>query len=980
MSNTQVVSKGSRGTDLGSLLHPNTPEPIRAMYYALEDDAKVKDFGPLEDGVVVLDTETTGLSFRDCELIEIAAARLEGREIVERFQTFVHPGKPIPREIQQLTGIADLDVSEAPCAEEAIASLAEFVGGSPVLAHNATFDRTFVEKVPGGRNVSEYWIDTLALSRIALPRLRSHRLADMAKAFHCDSVTHRASDDVDALCGMWRIILCGLDRLPTGLLCYLSDMHPDVDWPFRPILSYLASLHDPARFDLKAIRRELVGLEESSPRDDAAAVSGLVSPSNKEVESYFDEHGPLARLSGLSSAYERRPEQVRMAEEVREAFATSTHRALEAGTGVGKSMAYLLPASLFAKKNRITVGIATKTNVLADQLVGQELPRVNEVIPGGITYYVLKGYEHYPCLLRMQHSAEDFDFDSLGKDAQNEALTALAVSFASVCQAADGDLDTLGIRWKLVPRDLIATEPSDCVHNRCPYFPTECLVHGARRRAASADVIVTNHALLLRDIAAERPLLPSVRYWVIDEAHGLEAEARNQWSQEISPEIMSRIFEELGDSKRGVLHEAIVANVKLESSTLVVGLLSKVSTEAHRSQESFFELFDSVHGLRALANGKGEYGSSLLWLADSVRKSPEWGAVVSSTDECLLHASDLVAVLDQAKEALNSEHAANAGVLDGITRRLKTEMECLKLVVKDCDPAYVYSARLYRQNKFRERESLIAQRIDVGEELYSSWLADMRSVIFTSATLSVGGSFEHFDHAVGLDLEPASKHTEMSLASSFDFDDNMAIIVAEDMPQPSQRGYVDALSDLLYDIHTSMGGSVLTLFTNRREMEQTFNDLEPRLSSLGLELICQDRGVSPKRLRERFLRDKYASLFALKSFWEGFDAAGDTLRCVVITKLPFASPQDPLVRERDLRDRRSWWKYSLPEAIISVKQAAGRLIRSSEDKGILVLADSRIATKRYGSQVLDSLPSHNRIILSRQHIGRYITTWRKSKE
>ena len=195
---------------LDDLILPGTPASVRAAYATLAERAQTQQFGLLEDDVVVLDTETTGLSFKDCTLIEISAARLRGREVVETFETFVNPHCLIPAEIVQLTGISQVDVADAPDAREAVAALADFVGGAPVLAHNATFDRTFVEAVPGGVNVSDTWIDTLALSRIALPRLSSHRLADMAEAFDCASVTHRAGDDVAALCGMWRIILCAL--------------------------------------------------------------------------------------------------------------------------------------------------------------------------------------------------------------------------------------------------------------------------------------------------------------------------------------------------------------------------------------------------------------------------------------------------------------------------------------------------------------------------------------------------------------------------------------------------------------------------------------------------------------------------------------------------------------------------------------------------------------------------------------------------
>ena len=233
---------------------------------------------------------------------------------------------------------------------------------------------------------------------------------------------------------------------------------------------------------------------------------------------------------------------------------------------------------------------------------------------------------------------------------------------------------------------------------------------------------------------------------------------------------------------------------------------------------------------------------------------------------------------------------------------------------------------------------------------------------------------------MGLDALGPDAHRDLRLDSSFDYEDNMSVVVCKDMPQPNDPRYREALSQLLVDVHTAMGGSVLTLFTNRRDMELVYQQELPRMHERGLELIMQERGASPRRLRDQFLADRSRSLFALRSFWEGFDAAGDTLRCVVIPKLPFASPKDPLVRERELREDRSWWRHSLPEAVISVKQAAGRLIRSSSDTGVLVLADSRLVSKRYGRQFTNSLPKQPPCELECGNVGKYIRMWRAGHE
>lgn len=977
---------GEATTGLSELIAPGTPEEVRDRYLSLAARAEGRGFGPLEEDVVVLDTETTGLSFKDCDLIEISAARMSGREVVGRFETFVHPGGPIPAEITRLTGISNRDVADAPSPRDAVAALAEFVAGSPVLAHNATFDRTFIEAVPGGSAVSDVWIDTLSLSRIALPCLTTHRLADMAAAFGCASVTHRAGDDVDALCGMWRILLLALSDLPAGLAALLADMHPDVSWPLRTIFSYLADAGvAPARpFSLKEARSALVRGTQGSPRLDAAELDHIAAVSGDEVEREFGANGAVARMY---EHMELRPEQVAMAREVAEALSTSTHRAIEAGTGVGKSVAYLLPEVLFAKRNNVTVGVSTKTNALTDQLVSQELPALSAALPGGVSFVSLKGYDHYPCLHRLDRAVvDDLPLAAVSHDGRSDnavacdMLTAIAVTYAFACQSPDGDVDALGIRWRYVPRPLLTTTPGECLRGRCPYFPNECPLHGARRRAACSDVVVTNHSLLLRNVAADGKILPPIRHWVVDEAHGLEAEARRQWAVEVSGEEARAAFELLGGTTTGTIHNLMVRAMSLEGSTLVVGMLAKAAATLSRASVSVADLFVAVHELGSVARGDGGYDSVTLWLGDEVRSTPEWAAVADAGGVAAEVVREAVRQLAEAAEAMAPEAPSLAADLGESTRFLRDLCAGIELICAGTDRSYVYSAQLSRPRRKMPSEKLVAEKIDIGSDLAARWLPEMRSVVFTSATIAVGDDFAHFDHAVGLDLLDKGSHRALRLDSSFDFDSHMSVVVARDLPAPNDRAYLPALEDLLFDVHVSMGGSVLTLFTNRRDMERAFEALQPRLAAAGLEVACQSRGASPRRLRQRFMEERSLSLMALRSFWEGFDAAGDTLRCVVIPKLPFASPNDPLVRERDAREDRAWWKYSLPDAVISVKQAAGRLIRSSTDTGVLVLADSRLVSKGYGRLFVGSLPSRSVTRLESANVGRYLNLWRASHE
>ena len=970
---------------LSKLILPGTPALVRERYHTLAERATQTDFGLLEQDIVMLDTETTGLSFKDCELIEIAAARINGREVVNTFQTFVHPAKPVPAEIQALTGITNYDVANAPNAVEAVAALAKFVGGMPVVAHNATFDRTFIQKVPGGWDVTDTWIDSLTLSRIALPCLRSHALSNMAEAFGCSSVTHRAMADVEALCGMWRILLLALTDLPAGLMERLAGMHEDVDWSYRPIFSSLALGELGTRFSLRDTRHELLDNANAHRRMDSLEDEAAPdAPTQGEISDAFGKQG---LVSHMYEAYEVRPEQVAMAQEVREALQDSTHRALEAGTGVGKSVAYLVPSVLFAQRNNVTVGVATKTNALTDQLVSHELPALAKAMGGNLEFCSIKGYDHYPCLRRLdlgmvrELPVGRVEHDGRSDDSiAEDMLNAMAIVASFACQSPDGDLDALGIRWRYVPRDMLSTAPSECMRTRCPYYPHECFVHGARRRAACSDLVVTNHALLLRDIALDGAILPPIRHWVVDEAHSFDQEARRQWAKELSAERAHLAFASLGDVSTGTIHSLMTRTTGLDSSTLVAGLLTKAAAAVRRAAIASGDLFGAIHELVEVCDTSGGYDSVTQWISDDFRLCDEWREV----ENCGAKASGLfeeaAKCLDEVQEALAPESAAMASEVGDATRSLKELNEAIRLIILEPDPTYVYSAELYRAKRRMVRERLEAQKLDVGADLASSWYPNTRSAIYTSATIAVGESFEHFDHAVGLDLLPKEDHKGVTLRSSFDFDTHMTSIVARDMPAPNDRRYMDALIDLLYDVHVAMDGSVLTLFTNRREMERAYAELRPRLLVAGLELACQERRSSPRRLREQFVAKKTLSLFALRSFWEGFDAAGDTLRCVVVPKLPFASPRDPLVREREIREQRSWWRYSLPEAVLTVKQAAGRLIRTANDTGVLVIADSRVSSKRYGQTFVRALPTHNCIELETKNIGRYIGMWRSSHE
>lgn len=973
---TKNVTKVSK---LETYILENTPQRIHERYQGLTEFAEQNFFGVLDEDVVVLDTETTGFSFNHDELIQIAAARMKNGVITEWYVTFVNPDRPIPEEVAHLTNIHDDDVVDAPSPDEALTGLVEFVGDSYVVAHNANFDRTFTTKRASGESLkNNIWIDSLDLARIALPRMNSHRLLDLVRAFGGPDSTHRADEDVAATCLVYRILLAAVKNMPSDLVKYISEMSTIDEWNTVYVFKELAD-ERAGSYNFRVSRKTSVSSVTEAVRKDVfkpftEAEQG-VSPDMTDEE-FFEKlnHLEFATSEEIYEAfskegavgqcyvdYEPREEQRVMAQAVNNAVSRSENLAIEAGTGVGKSMAYLVPLVLAAQKNKMTVGVATKTNTLLDQLINKELPLLKKVY--GISYAPLKGFTHYPCNRKVERLVAAGPRIITFKNQEINQAPALASLLSFVDQSDFDDMDGLKLDYRALPRYSITTKSSECLRRKCPFFGRSCFVHGAREEAQRCDVVVTNHSLLFWDVRFEGGLLPPIRYWVIDEAHGAEDEARRAFSTTVSSDAIQNLARRMtSDSPRYnvFLRAERAIEVTEEAKTLFESMIRKAQIAAGSfgiaAQEFCLAAKDLLFFDERSKRNSYEYFD--LWLNDDIRASETFSGVkfaakglYETLEKAISAARDIVAYLESI-EVTSSEQREIALV----ALELKELYVALETIFFTSASNQVYSVRLNR-TKDRFNEIFTAQPLDVGQNLNETFYQETNSVIYTSATLSVDGKFDSFEQAVGLNESEVSRGITLQIDSSYDFDNHMQVYVPSDMPEPADPQYLEKLQELLIGLHIAQQGSLLTLFTNRREMEKCFEVVNPQIKKENLRLVCQKWGVSVKGLRDDFLKDEHLSLFALKSFWEGFDAPGSTLRGVVIPKLPFGLPTDPLSCERGARDDRAWSHYSLPAAVIDVKQAVGRLIRSANDEGIVVLADARLISKYYGRKFLNSLPS-----------------------
>lgn len=960
----------SREIRLNEFLIAGTDDDVSNMYRQLPERARELQFGLIEDEVVVLDTETTGLNPSSCSLLEIAAIRMRGGETVGTFQTFVDPGRAIPAEITELTGITQADIAGAPTPREAVEALAELAGNCNLVAHNASFDQQFIMRQANPGELPGQWIDTLSLSQIVLPRLKSHRLLDLAAAFGLSTPTHRAMDDTVALGALWRILLAGIQAMTPGLAARIAELSPQTDWPLRPYFAQAALEHPGVDFSLRRNRTERTQGTSLPPRPDADDI-----PLSFCDESRIDEaFSPTGALGSMYSDYEERQEQLGMAHEVASCLREGDIRVIEAGTGVGKSMAYLVPVAFGAHENKVTMGVATKTNALMDQLVYHELPRLNSALGQELSYIALKGYDHYLCLRKLEHMARADQGDNC------DVISMIATLLNFTAQTSHGDLDALNISWVRLPRGDIQANANDCLKKRCPYFPRRCFLHGARRAATSADIVVTNHALLFRDMQADNGILPPIRHWIIDEAHGVEGEARRQLSSSITSRELETTLGHLSNPKSGIMARVRKRDDKLEGGDMLYGVTADIENRIGQIQLVAAEFFTALTELPSPnARDRGSYNIVTVWISDEMRQGHTWCELcVPGTKLADLlwglngRLADLISMLEQ----FEGEFVNQLAELSGITANVKGAVDALRLILDGTDERYVTSLQIDRNPRY-PMQALEAMRLDIGESLATDLYPQTRSLVFTSATLATAERepFAHFLRATGLDRVTDKPVYTSIFASGYDYDHNMSVLLPSDMPEPNAPDYHEAFAQLLYEVHVAMGGSVLTLFTNRREMESFYRELKPRLANEGIDLIAQTRGTSTKSLRDRFLSDRSLSMFALKSFWEGFDAPGDTLRCVIIARLPFSRPDDPIAREREARDgRAAWGRYSLPEAVMDLKQAAGRLIRNSTDSGWLVLADARLQTKNYAKSFLRAMPTQDIRTLTISEIARLMET------
>jgi Rad3-related DNA helicase/DNA polymerase III epsilon subunit-like protein len=975
---------------------------------------------------IALDTEATGLRADTDEIIEIGAVRFRDGEILDRWQSFIRPNVPIPYKITALTGITPQDVRKAPAIYAAAPALLRFVADSPIVGHSVEIDLSMLRRQ--GVPIRNPSYDTFELATLLLPEVSVYNLVGVATALGLAVPTqHRAVADAELAMRVFEALVGRLRDLPLEVLAEINQATATSDWPLRRLFQEVereaargafgtplapagalagklaAAGFSQTEFDLGLIRPP--PLPEPLEPDESAPIRPI------EADALVEALRPGGAVARNFPAYEVRPQQIDMLRSIAQAFNGGGHLMVEAGTGTGKSLAYLLPAIEFAIENKTRVVVATNTINLQDQLFHKDLPALGAVLTQWKAHQresaaataptegrrprraaaeepdaepeppfraaVLKGRSNYLCLRRWAHFRRQ-------QPAGVDEMRALVKVLIWLPTTRTGDRNELLLvnaepqAWSKIAVSEDGCPLHECVHNQKGL----CFFYRARVTAEAAHVLVVNHALLLADIATGNRVLPPYKHLIIDEAHHLEDEATEQLGYTVTQADLLELTHDLsrrnGDHYDGFLSDlrrqfeagpqaagaaglkaALSAPPQVRIGEREIAAIDRGIAATHaacdRLSEGCHELFSCMRRLLdAHSEERNEYDKRLRITPD-VRQEPLWGEIAHAWDSLALSLAAIVDELNQLTAIVADLDESQSGdlanlllELETLWRQADTLHTRLQAAINNPSSGAIYWVSA---NARDETITLHCAPLHVGDLLDRYLFGAKRTVILTSATLSTDGDFAYVRERLGLRTT-----SELQVGSPFDYVNSTLLYIPEDLPEPNQPGYQRQLEQAILELCRATNGRALVLFTSHSALRATYRALQRPFEESGLLLLGHNLDGSRRQLLERFRTTPQTVLLGTSSFWEGIDVVGDALSVLVIAKIPFRVPTDPVFAARSEHFDDAFSQYSVPQAILKFKQGFGRLIRSHQDRGVVAILDRRVISKGYGQTFLNSLP------------------------
>ena len=721
--------------------------------------------------------------------------------------------------------------------------------------------------------------------------------------------------------------------------------------------------------------------------NDVERVYVVVEPFIEKAAHQLDEDalaaelGPSGGVARAISEFESRPQQVEMLRAVAAGFNKDGVSVIEAPTGIGKTMAYLLPAVQWARRNRERVVVSTRTINLQEQIMQKDFP----VVAGGsedvVNAVLVKGRGNYLCWRKLRRALSEA---SLFDDEERKSQLAKLAEWAEATE--DGSRSEL----PFVPdRDVwsnVCSEADTCRIAACPDAKC-CFVGRARREVAKADLLVVNHHMLFSDLAIKREtgdftslaVLPSYKRVIFDEAHSVEDSATEYFGAEVTRNgtiaLLGR-FVNVGRSRdrgllpflRARLEREAKPEVQAEATQLIDLLNNECMPSLAVARDAFSAVFEA---LRAWAADRcGQMGREIKWrltqeeLGDTEFRQIHRDLVLPACEEAAtfveqgVKAAERLKTLNKPDEEGESPFTTELFQLQGYTDRLRRLANTLAEITSGTlEPNTVRWIELDAENDSIVR--IVRCPLDIGVPMAEWVYPNLRTAVMTSATLTVQQKFDYLNKRVGLDRLGDRELDELRLDSPFDFERQALLCIPEDIATPDSQDFLDDVVDHTKRILTLTQGRAFVLFTSFYALNYVFEKVAPWLRTMGVTPLKQG-GMARTQLLDRFRSDVDSVLFGTDSFWEGVDVAGRALQCVILTRLPFRVPSEPVLQARaeaiDEAGGRAFIDYTVPQAVIKFRQGFGRLIRRKSDHGAIVVLDSRVTSKFYGKIFLRSLP------------------------
>ncbi len=924
---------------------------------------------------IAVDLETTGLSPESDEIIEVGVVTFRDGAVLDEWSSLVNPHRAIPEFITSLTGINQEMVDEAPSLSTLGTDLRELLDDIVLVGHNIGFDLTFL--YANDLALTNRRLDTLTLASILLPDAGRYGLAALANILDLPNPhgaqEHRALHDARRTAELFFVLLNRAVELDFSTLDEIVRAGRQLGWHetrfFAEVLqakgrqAFVKGGPPPKLFKSpKLPGQQLNPVEEPEPIDQEI-VAGMLQPGGALDRSF--------------EGFEYRPQQIEMLEAVTHAFNNGQHLLVEAGTGTGKSLGYLLPATYWANQNQRRVVVSTNTINLQDQLLEKDLPELQRILPFKIRAAVLKGKRNYLCtrlFQQLRHSGP----------SNPDEMILYARILVWLRQSVTGDVAEISLRtpgerisWARLNAENDACTTDKCIIEGCP-------LQAARRRAEQAHILVVNHALLLADVASENRVLPEYLDLILDEAHHVEGAVTNGLSFQADKRIVESLLEEVTNSRVGLLADLqrrMTNALPPEMSAVVnskVERLRITGQQVGTRLDDFFSVLTYFIDLNE--SGSGRYAQQLR-LTTAVRYQSEFEDVVSSWDNLRQNLKlitegvmKLAGALADSAEAYDIEDSEDLWLsLTSLVRRLEETSTQLEALIADPSDNVIYWIE-----RFKRRISLHAAPLNVGPLVEEHIFNSKETIILTSATLrtSTPGRDQEPSFSYLQDRLHAHHADELAVGSPFDYERSTLVYLPTDIPEPNQPGYQRFVEKAIIDVGAALGGRTMALFTSYSQLSTTAGAIEPSLARAGIAVLAQTEGVSRQQLLAQFKsQDSHSVLLGTRSFWEGVDIPGSALQAVMIVKFPFDVPSDPIFAARAETYENPFFEYSIPEAVLRFRQGFGRLIRRQDDEGVVVVLDKRILTKGYGQAFLNALPGCTILRQRADRVGELSARW-----